>query len=102
MRWAAPDFSITAAAADSPVAPGAAVDVEVAFRRVGGFDDALNVSLVDAPRGFSAENSVARAGAATLRVHVGQGVAPGRYEVTVKASAAGVTRTATLTIVVRV
>ncbi len=98
---AAPDFSIGASTGAGSVAPGDAATVDVTVSRVGGFDDPLSVTIADAPRGFKPANTVARRGEATLRVDVARGVRAGRYTLTVEATAAGVSRTATVTVVVR-
>ncbi len=98
---AVPDFSMDVSLSSGVVPPGATLPVDVSLLRVGGFNDALTVSLLNPPKGISATPIVTKGSTASLNVHVANGMRLGRYTVTVSAAAHGIQHSQTFTVVVR-
>jgi hypothetical protein len=98
---AMPDFSLSATSNTGTAAPGSTIPVNVSLLRVGGFDEAVTVSLDNAPAGMSATSIVTKGASATLSVRVGANTRNGVYSVDVVAAAQDVVHSQTLTLVVR-
>ncbi len=102
----APDFSIGVEPSSLTVQQGGVGSATVRLTRVGGFSETVALSLQGAPAGVSASftpGSLApNQASATLNLQVAAQVAPGTYTLQVVGSAASRTRTATLTLEVRV
>ena len=70
----------------------------VSLTRIGGFDDAISVALVDAPAGIRAASVSTTATSATLTVHVDSSVRTGRYAVVVRGTSGDMERSAVITV----
>jgi subtilisin len=96
-----PDFSIGTSLSSGVVGPGAKLPIDVAVTRVGGFDDSVEVSLVNPPTGISASTIATKDADTTLTVRVAPDVPLGRYTVTVIGTSLELVRSQTISIVVR-
>ena len=96
-----PDFDVTATVGAGVVAPGTTLPVSVDLNRVGGFSDAVVVSVVNPPTGFSATPIVTRGNTVILNLRVAAGTRTGRYTVTVQGAANDVVRSQVINVVVR-
>jgi subtilisin len=96
-----PDFSVTASDGTGVVAPGGTLPVAVGVTRVGGFNDAVAVSIANAPTGISATPIVTRGNNVTLTLRVADGTRPGRYPVTVQGAANATVHNQMIYVVVR-
>ncbi len=61
-----PDFGVSASVGEGVVAPGGTLPISVDLGRVGGFDDAVAVSVVNPPAGFGATPIVTRGNTVAL------------------------------------
>jgi subtilisin len=96
-----PDFSMSTSLPSSTVAPGSTLGVNVSLARVGGFTDAIKVALGGTtPNAISATPVVTRGSNVQLTLRIGNGLAPGRYTVSVSATSGTVVHSSTVTFVV--
>ncbi len=98
---AMPDFAISTSLTSSATASGSTLPLKVSLTRVGGFNDAVTVSLLNPPAGISATPIVTRGSQASLALRVDSKIRLGTYSVTVQAAAPDVTHNQVITIVVR-
>lgn len=97
-----PDFSLAAQSNSSaPARPGGTTSITVSLTRIGGFDQVVDVALLDPAAGFSAAPVATGGGSIVLDVAVASGVRAGRYTLTVRASADGIERTASVNVTVQ-
>jgi hypothetical protein len=98
---AAPDFSMATSVTSGIAQPGSNLPVKVSLSRIGGFDGPISVSLDDTSFGISATPVTTRANDARLTIRVSGDARPGRYPVTLRATASEVTHTQQITLIVR-
>jgi hypothetical protein len=97
---AAPDFSIKADDPTATASPGQTVNVTVSLSRLGGFEDPITIRIADGPRGFKASPVVATGRDAQLQIRVARNAPTGDHPLTIEASAAGVSRSVTIRVLV--
>ena len=96
-----PDFQTSAAAGSGRVVAGETLQVTVNIDRIGGFTDAVGVSFVDLPAGFTAGTTHTDGTSVTVSVKVARGAMPGRYWLLVSGTSGDVERSAAVAVRVR-
>ncbi|RIH83582.1 Extracellular basic protease [Calidithermus terrae] len=97
-----PDFSLSVTAPDVQLAPGGSASLTVNLNRSGGFANSVTFSLSGAPTGLTGSfNPGSTAGnSTTLNLSASSSLAPGSYTLTVQGSSGGLSRNATVNLVV--
>ena len=97
---AQPGFSIAAAPSSQTVVQGGSADFSVTVTRTGGFADPVTLSASGVPGGTTATFAPNPADSSTLTLATSSTTPAGTYPVTISGTAGGVTRSATVTLVV--
>lgn len=101
----APDFSLSVEPSSLVVQQGGSVSATVRITRIGGFNEAVALSLQGAPAGvlasFTPSSLAPGQNSATLTLQAAAQTTPGTYQLTIVGTAS-ITRTARLTLEVRV